>query len=72
MLGKNCVKRITRSSLLAESPSMAKKFGRDKVHHQITTMVTIMKLRENMDDFRQKFARLFKKSSPQMEFTFAR
>jgi hypothetical protein len=48
-----------------------KKFGRDKVHDQITTVVTIMKLCENMDDFRQKFARRFKKSSPQMEFTFA-
>jgi hypothetical protein len=34
-------------------------------------VVTIMKLCENMDDFRQKFARRFKKSSPQMEFTFA-
>jgi hypothetical protein len=39
---------------------------------KITTVVTIMKLCENMDDFKQKFARLFNKSSPQMEFTFAR
>jgi hypothetical protein len=46
--------------------------GENKVHDQITTVVVIMKLCENMDDFRQKFAQLFNKSSPQMEFTFAR
>ena len=34
-------------------------------------VVTIMKLCENMEGFRQKFARLFKRST-QMEFTFVR
>jgi hypothetical protein len=60
------------AALPAKSPSVAKEFGREKVHDQITTVVTIMKLCENMEDFRQKFMRLFNKSLPQMEFTFAR
>lgn len=41
-----------------------KQFGRDKVHDQIQRVVTIMKLCDDMDDFRAKFARVFKKSSP--------
>jgi hypothetical protein len=38
-----------------------KKFGRDKVHDQIEGVITIMKLCNNMDDFREKFARVFKR-----------
>jgi hypothetical protein len=45
-----------------------KKFGRDKVHDQIERTVTIMKLCENMDEFRAKFARVFKKSPLQLGF----
>src|SRR5271169_4334354 len=41
-----------------------------RVHDQITKVVTIMKLCDSMDEFRQKFSRLFNKSS-QMAFTFA-
>ncbi len=44
-----------------------KKFGRDKVHDQITKVVTIMRLCDDMNDFRQKFAKLFNKS-PQLSF----
>jgi len=36
-----------------------KKFGRDKVHDQITKIVTIMKLCNDMGDFRRKFSKLF-------------
>jgi hypothetical protein len=36
------------------------------------TIATRTRLCDNMGDFKQKFARLFNKSSPQMEFTFAR
>jgi len=43
-------------------------FGRSKIHDQITKVVTIMRLCENMDDFRAKFAKLFKKASPQLAF----
>jgi len=40
-----------------------KEFGRQKVHDQIERVVTIMKLCDDMDDFRKKFARVFKKSA---------
>jgi hypothetical protein len=43
-----------------------KKFGRDKVHDQIERVITIMKLCNNMNDFREKFARVFKKSPAQL------
>ncbi len=47
-----------------------KKFGRDKVQIQIAKVVTIMKLCNTMDDFRGKFAKVFKKSTSQIEFDF--
>lgn len=49
-----------------------KEFGRAKVHDQIERVVTIMKLCDNMDEFRQKFARVFKKSAvdPQLSFSW--
>lgn len=47
-----------------------KDFGRQKVHDQIQSVVTIMKLCDNMDEFRQKFARVFKKASTDSQLTF--
>lgn len=49
-----------------------KEFGRQRVHDQIERVTTIMKLCDNMDDFRGKFARVFKKSAidPQLTFTW--
>ena len=70
-VGKELRKKNPDPHFLQNHHQWLKKFGRDKVHDQITAVVTIMKLCENMDDFRQKFSRLFKKSSPQMEFTFS-
>lgn len=40
-----------------------KEFGRSKVHDQIERVVTIMKLCDDMDGFRAKFARVFKKAA---------
>jgi hypothetical protein len=51
------------------------KFGRDKVHDQIERVITIMKLCNNMTDFREKFARVFKKSPAQLslfDFDFSK
>ena len=50
-----------------------KDFGRQKVHDQIERVITIMKLCDTMDEFRSKFARVFKKTavSGQMAFTFS-
>lgn len=45
-----------------------KQFGRDKVHDQIQRVVTIMKLCDDMDEFREKFARVFKKTPLQLSF----
>ena len=45
-----------------------KEFGREKVHDQITAVVTVMKLCQNMSDFRAKFAHVFKKTPLQMSF----
>lgn len=49
-----------------------KEFGRQRVHDQIERVTTIMKLCDSMDDFKQKFARVFKKSAidPQMSFAW--
>ena len=49
-----------------------KEFGRQKIHDQIQRVVTIMKLCDNMDDFRTKFAKVFKKSAinPQLSFSW--
>jgi hypothetical protein len=44
-------------------------FGRQQVHDQIQKVATIMKLCEDMKDFRRKFDRVFKKSALQMSFT---
>ncbi|HET7102490.1 MAG TPA: P63C domain-containing protein [Terracidiphilus sp.] len=39
-----------------------KDFGRQKVHDQIERVITIMKLCSDMNDFRTKFAKVFKKT----------
>jgi hypothetical protein len=50
-----------------------KDFGRQRIHDQVERVTTIMKLCDNMDDFRQKFARVFKKTAvdPQLSFDWA-
>ncbi len=47
-----------------------KEFGKQKVHDQIERVVTIMKLCENMEDFRQKFAKVFKKTAVSDQLNF--
>lgn len=44
-----------------------RKFGRSQVHDQITKVVTIMKLCDNMEEFREKFQKLFK-TNAQLSF----
>jgi hypothetical protein len=54
-----------RSSANPESRNhhqLLKKFGRDKVHNQIERVITIMKLCNNMDDFRERFARVSRRA----------
>lgn len=40
-----------------------KEFGKDKLIGQIQSVITIMKLCENMDEFRRKFDKVFKKTA---------
>lgn len=40
-----------------------KEFGRQRVHDQIERVITIMKLCDDMNDFRRKFDKVFKKSA---------
>lgn len=45
-----------------------REFGKDKLIGQIQSVITIMKLCDNMDDFRKKFDRVFKKTPLQTSF----
>ncbi|HKC01396.1 MAG TPA: P63C domain-containing protein [Terriglobales bacterium] len=45
-----------------------KEFGKEKLIGQIQSVITIMKLCDNMEDFRSKFTRVFKKSPVQISF----
>ena len=47
-----------------------KEFGRQKVHDQSERVITIMKLCDNMDDFRAKFSRVFKKTAISDQLNF--
>lgn len=51
-----------------------KDFGRQKIHDQIQRVVTIMKLCTDMNDFRVKFAKVFKKTAvtDQLDFGWDR
>lgn len=45
-----------------------KQFGREKVNNQIQKVIAIMQLCDDMDDFKRKFNRVFKKSPMQLSF----
>lgn len=45
-----------------------KQHGREKVNNQIQKVIAIMQLCENMDEFREKFAKVFKKSPTKLPF----
>lgn len=45
-----------------------KRFGRQRVNDQIQRVIAVMKFCVSMDDFREKFATVFKKSPMQLSF----
>ncbi len=47
-----------------------KEFGKQKVHDQIERVITIMKLCDDMTDFKEKFAKVFRKSAISDQLTF--
>jgi hypothetical protein len=68
-VGRELRKKNPNPRFLTNHHQWLKRFGREKVHDQIERVVTIMKLCDNMDEFRSKFSRVFKKSPLQMSFT---
>ncbi len=48
-----------------------KEFGKQKVHDQIERVITIMKLCISMEDFKEKFAKVFKKTAISDQLTFS-
>jgi hypothetical protein len=66
MLEKNCARKIQSPRFSKNHHQWLKKFGRDKVHDHLERVITIMKLCNSMADFREKFARVFKKRLPQL------
>lgn len=67
-VGKELRKINPNPRFLQNHHQWLKKFGRNKVHDQIERVITIMKLCDDMDDFRKKFEIVFKKYSPQRSF----
>lgn len=65
-IGKELRNKNPSPRFLRNHHQWLKEFGRDKVHDQIERVITIMKLCKNMDDFREKFAFVFKKSAIQL------
>ncbi|MFL5340057.1 MAG: P63C domain-containing protein [Gemmataceae bacterium] len=67
-VGKELRKRNPNPHFLKNHHQWLKKFGREKVHDQIERVIVIMKLCNNMADFRAKFAKVFKKTPLQLTF----
>ena len=67
-VGKELRMKNPNPRFLRNHHQWLKKFGRDKVHDQIERVITIMKLCDDMNDFRHKFEKVFKKYSPQRSF----
>jgi hypothetical protein len=67
-VGQELRKKNPNPRFMRNHHQWLKQFGRDKVHDQIQRVVTIMKLCDDMDDFRGKFAKVFKKSPLQLSF----
>ena len=62
-VGKELRKKNPNPHFRQNHHQWLKEYGRQKVHDQIQKVVTIMKLCDDMDEFRAKFARVFKKAA---------
>lgn len=60
-VGKELRKKNPDPHFLKNHHQWLKQFGKEKVHDQITRVVTVMKLCTDMNDFKQKFSRLFER-----------
>jgi hypothetical protein len=67
-VGKELRKKNPNPHFKQNHHQWLKEFGRDKLIGQIQSVITIMKLCTDMDDFRLKFDRVFKKTPLQTSF----
>lgn len=67
-VGRELRRKNPNPRFLRNHHQWLQKFGRDKVHDQITRVIAIMQLCNTMDEFRDKFARVFKKTAMQLRF----
>ena len=67
-VGKELRKKNPNPRFLKNHHQWLKKHGKEKVHDQIKQVITIMKLCDDMNDFRDKFSRVFKKSPTKLPF----
>lgn len=67
-IGKELRKRNPNPHYRRNHHQWLKEYGRQKVDVQINKVITIMKLCENMDEFKQKFAKVFQETPLQTSF----
>jgi hypothetical protein len=69
-VGKELRKKNPNPHFLKNHHQWLLKFGRDQVHDQIERVHTIMKLCDDMESFKHKFAKVFHKDRDQLELGF--
>jgi hypothetical protein len=62
-IGKELRKKNPEPHFKQNHHQWLKDFGRQKIHDQVERVITIMKLCNNMSDFKNKFSKVFKKAS---------
>jgi P63C domain len=67
-VGKELRKKNPHPHFKKNHHQWLKEFGKDKLIGQIQSVITIMKLCRNMNEFREKFQRVFSKSPVQYSF----
>jgi hypothetical protein len=68
-VGRELRKKNPNPHFLQNHHQWLEKFGRDKVRDQIIRDIAIMQTCDTMDEFKSKFARVFKKTPAQLELT---
>jgi hypothetical protein len=67
-VGRELRKKNPNPRFLKNHHQWLKKFGRERVNDQIQRVIAVMKLCTGMEDFKAKFAHVFKKAPLQMGF----
>jgi hypothetical protein len=67
-VGKALREKNPNPHFLQNHHQWLKQFGRTRVNDQIQRVIAVMKLCDDMDDFRKKFARVFKNTPIQLGF----